>query len=78
MINLQFSIHYIYMVIGRQKEHTLYKNVKRLGIGEIARWVSNTLSFYKIDPYIVETREMSSEDNIKYKDLFFRFRKKII
>ena len=52
------------------KKHTLYKNIKRLGIGEIAKWKSGKLSFETIAPFISETKTLTVEDNKKYKDIF--------
>ncbi len=52
------------------KKHTLYNKINRLGIGELAIWKNRSVSFKTIPPFITETQKMSSNDNIRYKDLF--------
>ena len=52
------------------KKHTIYKNIKRIGIGEIAKWKRGELVFETISPYITETKELTIDDNRRYKDLF--------
>ena len=64
-------IHSLYVYGFRPpKRHTLYKGVKRLGVGEIASWSNGKLSFRELPPFIAQTEDYGKEHHEKYKDIF--------
>jgi|TARA_B100000315_G_scaffold164043_1_gene152633 hypothetical protein len=52
------------------KRHTLYEGVRRLGVGEIACWQNNQLSFRELPLEILTTEDYGKDHHVKYKDLF--------
>ena len=71
MIKLDWLMHLQFMVIGLLKKHTLYKNVKRLGVGEKTVTVDEgKLKFNQFPFEPRKIRDYGDEDHQLYSDLF--------
>lgn len=63
-------VHALYVYGFRPpKRHTLYKGVRRLGVGEIASWQDGRLSFRELPPFVVPTEDYGKHHHKKYKDI---------
>ena len=51
------------------KKHTLYKGVRRLGVGEIASWKESQLKFRQLPPIIKAIENYGKEHHVRYKDV---------
>lgn len=64
-------IHALYIYGFRPtKKNTLYENVKRLGVNEIATWKENKLNLNKININIYDILDYQKKDLYSYRDIF--------
>lgn len=51
------------------KKHTLYKGIRRLGVGEVAVCRKEDVSFQNVPPDIVQTGNYGKEDLVRYSEI---------
>lgn len=68
----QAALAHVFCVYGHRppKRHTLYQSVRRLGVGETARWSSGTLSVREDDFTPVASGDFGERELNEYADIF--------